>query len=218
MLGFDISERTVSRYLRGLHRRPEARQNWLTFLHNHRDAIVAIDFFVVFTVWFRPLYVWIAIEHARRRILHFNVTEHPSAAWVVRQLREAFPFDAAPRYLIFDRDSIFSTEVVAAIRAMGIKVVRTAFRSPWQNPICERWIGSARRELLDHALVFDERHLLRLLRDYVGYHHADRTHLSLGKDTPYGRAVEQRPSRCAKVGALPRVGGLHHRYVWREAA
>jgi putative transposase len=128
MLGVDVSERTVSRYLRRFRRRPQARQNWLTFLRNHRDAIAAFDFFVVFPTAFRPLYVWFVIEHARRRILHVNVTGHPTSAWVIQNLREAFPYDSAPRYLIFDRDSIFSTEVAATLRTMGIKPVRTAFR------------------------------------------------------------------------------------------
>ena len=153
MLGFDVSERTISRYLRGLHRRPEARQSWLTFLRNHREVIAAMDLFVVFTVSFRLLYVLFVVRHGRRRIVHFNVTEHPTAAWVVQQLREAFPYDSAPRHLIFDRDSIFATEVVAAIRAMGIRPTRTAYRSPWQNGTAERWVGCCRQELLDHVVV-----------------------------------------------------------------
>jgi putative transposase len=217
MLGFDVSERTISRYLRGLHRRPEARQSWLTFLHNHREAIAAMDLFVVFTVSFRLLYVLFIIRHGRRQIMHFNVSEHPSATWVVQQLRDAFPFDSAPRHLIFDRDSIFSAEVVATIRAMGIKPTRTAYRSPWQNGAAERWVGACRQELLDHVVVLNEAHLRRLLREYVAYHHEDRTHCGLAKQTPMRRAVQRRRSASAKVIALPRVGGLHHRYEWRGA-
>jgi hypothetical protein len=137
----------------------------------------------------------------------------------VQQLREAFPFEAAPRYLIFDRNSIFSVQVANAVKAMGTKPVRTDFASPWQNGVAERWISSARRDLLDQVVILDERHLLRLLRDYVGnYYLPDRTHLGLAKDTPAGRTVEHRPAATAKVVALPRCGGLHHRYVWREAA
>jgi putative transposase len=218
MLGFDLSERTVSRYLRGLRRRPKARQNWLTFLRNHREAIAAMDLFVVCTATFRLFYVLFVIRHGRRHIAHFNVTEHPTATWVIQQLREAFPYDTAPKYLIFDRDSAFSGAVAGAVKAVGAKPTRTAYRSPWQNGVAERWIGCARAELLDHVIVVDEAHLLRLLREYVRYHHDDRTHLGLAKETPMRRAVERRPSANAKVVALPRIGGLHHRYVWWEAA
>jgi putative transposase len=218
MFGFDVSERTVSRYLRGLRRRPEARQSWLTFLRNHREVIAAMDLFVVCTATFRLLYVLFVIRHGRRQIVHCNVTEHPTAAWVVQQIREAFPFDTAPRYLIFDRDSTFSAEVAGAVRAIGTKPTRKAYRAPWQNGTAERWIGCVRAELLDRVIVLDEAHLRRLLREYVRYHHDDRTHLGLAKDTPARRSVERRPSAEAQVVALPRVGGLHHRYAWREAA
>jgi transposase InsO family protein len=155
MLGFDVSERTVSRYLRGLRRRPKARQNWLTFLHNHREVIAAMDLFVVCTATFRLLYVLFVIRHGRREIVHFNVTDHPTAAWVVQQIREAFPFDTAPKYLIFDRDSTFSAQVVGAVKAVGATPTRTAYRAPWQNGTAERWIGCARAELLDHVVVLD---------------------------------------------------------------
>ena len=177
-----------------------------------------MDLFVVCTATFRLLYVLFVIQHGRRQIVHLNVAEHPTAAWVVQQIREAFPYDTAPKYFIFDRDSIFSAEVVGAVKAAGAEPTRTAYRSPWQNGTAERWISSARRDLLDHVIILDERHLLRLLREYVRYHHDDRTHLGLGKDTPARRAVEGRTSAGAKVVALPRVGGLHHRYVWRAAA
>jgi putative transposase len=153
--------------------------------------------------------------HGRRRIVHFNVTAHPAAAWVVQQLREAFPFETAPRHLIFDRDSIFS---VPAVGSFGIWHSRTAPRSPWQNGIAERWVGSLRRDLLDHVVVFGERHLRRLVRDYVAYYQHDRTHLGLAKATPAARAMQQRPDGAARVVVLPRVGGLHHRYEWRAAA
>ena len=218
LLGLDVSERTVSRYMPRRAPLPGAVQRWLAFLRNHRDALAAMDFFVVPTVTFRLLYVWFVIDHARRRILHFDVTDHPTAAWVVQTLREAFPFDAVPRHLVFDRDSSFSATVVAAVKSFGIEPARTAHRCPWQNGVAERWVGTVRRELLDHVVVFGERHLRGLLRDYLTYYHADRTHLGLGKATPECRTVEQRPSAQAEVLALPRVGGLHHRYTWGAAA
>ena len=218
MLGFDVSERTVSRYLPRRPPQPEAVQRWLTFLRNHSDTIAAMDFFVVPTATFRLLYVWFVIGHGRRRILHFDVTANPSAAWVIQQLREAFPFGTAPRHLIFDRDSLFSAHVVSTVKSFGIDPTRTAWKFPWQNGVCERWIGSARRELLDHIVVFNERHLRRLLAEYVSYYHDDRMHLGLGKATPMVRPVATRFDGEAEVVALPRVGGLHHRYEWREAA
>ena len=218
MLGFEVSERTVSRYLPRKRSKPDAVERWRTFLRNHREMIAAMDFFVVPTVTFRVYYVWFAIEHARRRILHFSVTDSPTAFWVIQQLREAFPFDVATRHLIFDRDAIFSAQVVSNLKSLGIEPARTAWRSPSQNGIAERWIGSVRRELLDHVVVLNGRHLRRLLAEYIAYHHEDRTHLSLLKSTPGERPAEKRPDGAATVVALPRIGGLHHRYAWRRAA
>ncbi len=151
-----------------------------------------------------------------RRLLHFNVTANPTAQWVTQQLREAFP-GRSPTYLIFDNDSIFSAKVNEAIACLGMAPKRTAFRSPWQNGTAERWVGSVRRELLDHVIAFDERHLHRLLSDYVPYYNSERVHTRL-EDSPAGRPTESRPSPNAQVVGLPRVGGLHHRYSWRQAA
>ena len=170
------------------------------------------------TVSLRLMYGFFVIEHGRRHILHFNATYNPTSAWVIQQLREAFPYDTAPRYLVFDRDAIFSPAVVEFIRAMGTKPVRISYRSPWQNGTAERWIGNCRREMLEHVVVLSERHLVRLMRLYISYYHEDRCHLGLDKDTPNSRPVTPRPSPTAKVVALPRVGGLHHRYEWRDAA
>ncbi len=216
-LGFAVSRATVSRYLPKHPRDKGKQQRWMTFLRNHRDGISAMDFFVVPTITFRLLYVWFIIDHERRRIIHFNVTLHPTSQWVIQQLRESFPDDSAPNYLIFDNDTIFSSEVSASIKSIGITPKRTAFRSPWQNGTAERWVGSCKRELIDHVIVLNEEHLRRLLRDYVRYYNADRVHTCL-QDSPEGRAIESRSSMNAKVVGLPRVGGLHHRYVWKEAA
>jgi transposase InsO family protein len=211
MLGFVVSERTVSRYLPRKGPRPDAVKRWLTFLRNPRSAIAAMDFFVVPTATFRLVYAWFAIAHERRQILHFDVTNQPTAAWVVQQLRETFGLTVMPRHLIFNRDSIFSRRVVSTVESFGIKPTRTAYRSPWQNGIAERWVGSVRRELLDHVVVVSERHLRRLLSEYVAYYHDDRTHLGLDKQTPARRQTQQRGQSIAVV-ALPRLGGLHHRY------
>jgi transposase InsO family protein len=209
MLGFDISERTVSRWMKRTSRNPDPSKRWLTFPRNHREAIAAMDFFTVPTITFSVLYCFFLIGHDRRRILHCNVTRHPTSLWIVQQLREAFPFDSAPRFLIFDRDAKYGLEVPAVVRSLNMCPVQTFFASPWQNGIAERWVGSCRRELLDHVIPLDERHLKRLLREYISYHHEDRTHLGLGKETPGGRSPS---SASGRVGSRPRLGGLHHRY------
>jgi putative transposase len=209
MLGFDVSERTISRWMRKAPRNPEPAKRWLTFLRNHREAIAAMDFFTVPTITFGVLYCFFIIGHDRRRILHFHVTRHPTSLWVVQQLREAFPYETAPRFLIFDRDAKYGTEVPTAIRSMKIKCVRTSFESPWQNGIAERWVQSCRRDMLDQVIALNEAHLRRLLSDYVRYYHEDRTHLGLRKETPTGRI---RSLASGPITARARLGGLHHRY------
>ena len=219
-LGFVVSERSVARYLRRMTRSRDSAKakQWRTFLQNHREAIVALDFFTVPTLTFQLLYCFFVIEHGRRRILHCNVTRHPSAEWVVQQLREAFP-DAGPyRYMILDHDSKFDATVTTFLKATGLKPKRTSIQSPWQNGTAERWVGSCRREMLDHIIALNERHLRRLMGDYVSYYHQDRVHDSLEKDTPNKRAIEQKPAASATVTSMPRLGGLHPRYSWREAA
>jgi hypothetical protein len=155
-------------------------------------------------VEFRLLYVWFIIDHGRRRITHFNVTANSTASWVIQQLREAFPYDSAPKYLIYDNDSIFSDPVTGAIEGFGIEPKRTAFQSPWQNGTAERWVGTCKREIIDHVIVFNEDHLRRLLREYVSYYNADRVHTVI-QDAPEGRTIESRPLSGAKVIGLPRV-------------
>jgi putative transposase len=216
-LGIRVSIATVSRYVPNIQPDPSQQQRWMTFLRNHKDVITGMDFFVVPMVRFRLLYVWFAIDHGRRRILHFDITANPSARWVVQRLRETFPDEPQHRFLIYDNDSIFSSAVTSAIRSFEIDPKRTAFRSPWQNGTTERVVGSVRRELLDHVVVLNEDHLRRLLREYVDYYNAERVHTSIS-DAPAGRPAESRPSENAKVIGFPRVGGLHHRYAWREAS
>jgi putative transposase len=211
MLGFNLSERTVSRWVRRAPRNSEPARRWKTFLRNHRDAIAAMDFFTVPTLTFGVLYCFFIISHDRRRILHCNVTRHPTSTWVVHQLREAFPYDSSSKYLVFDRDTEFGFEVLAAVKSMGTEPVRTTFRSPWQNGVAERWVGSCRRDLLDHVIACNERHLKRLLADYVRYYHQDRTHLGLAKQTP-ARRDRSLPRESVPVLSRPRLGGLHHRY------
>ena len=168
-LGFDLSEPTVSRWLRRAPRTPAPAQRWLTFLRSHREAIAAMDFFTVPTLTFGVLYCFFVISHDRRKILRWNVTRNPNVLWTVQQMREARPYASAHRFLLFDRDSKFGNEVVSFAKGMGSEPVRTAFRSPWQNGVAERWVGSCRRDLLDHVIVLNERHLKRLVAEYVRY-------------------------------------------------
>ena len=209
MLGFDLSERTISRWMKRAPKNPDRAKHWLAFLRNHREAIAAMDFFTVPTITFGVLYCFFVISHDRRPILHVNVTKHPRSAWIIQQLREAFPFEASHKYLISDRDQKFGFEVIAAVKATRIIPKRTSFRSPWQNGIAERWVGSCRRDLLDHMVALNERHLKRLLSEYVRYHHEDRTHLGLEKGTPEGRI---RSVASGRILSQERIGGLHHRY------
>jgi len=187
-------------------RGPDQAKRWLAFPRNHREAIAAMDFFTVPTITFGVLYCLFIISHDRQRILHVNVTKHPTSGWIIQQLREAFPFEASHKYLIFDRDQKFGFEVIAAVKATRIIPKRISFRSPWQNGIAERWVGSCRRDLLDHMIALNERHLKRLLSEYVRYHHEDRTHLGLEKGTPNGRI---RSVASGRVLAQERLGGLH---------
>jgi transposase InsO family protein len=212
MLSFDISERTVQRWMGKAPRNPEPAKRWAAFLSNHREAIAAMDFFTVPSLTFGVLYCFFVIAHDRRRILHFNVTRHPASAWVVQQLRETFPYDSAPGYLIHDRDAIFNAEVIGTAKILGTKPMRTSFKSPWQNGVAERFVGNCRRDLFDHVIVLNERHLKRLMNEYVRYYHDDRTHLGLDKQTPLGREEAKGASTSKSVVCIPRLGGLHHRY------
>ena len=212
-LGLAVAERTVSRWIPK--RRSPPSQTWRTFLTNHVRDLVAIDFFTVPTAQLRVLFVLVVLAHHRRRVVHFNVTEHPTAAWTAQQIVDAFPDDSAPSYLLRDRDSVYGHVFRQRVKGMGIGEVLTAPHSPWQNPFAERLIGSLRRECLNHVLVLGEQHLRRILTCYVAYYHGARTHLSLDKDAPHRRPIE--PPERGRVIQIPEVGGLHHRYV-RQAA
>jgi transposase InsO family protein len=183
---------------------------WQVFLRTQIDGIAAIDMFVVATVLVRLLYVSVILGHARRKILHMNVTQYPTAGWLSRQITEAFPWDTAPRYLLRDRDASYGRCFQERAQVMGITEIVTAPRSPWQNAYVERVIGSIRRECLDHVVVINERHLRRVLLSYRDYYHGSRTHLSLAKDCPDPRPIQSASN--GKAIAVPQVGGLHHRY------
>jgi len=214
-LGITVAQSTVSKYLPRPARRPPS-QGWRTFLHNHLAEMLAIDFAVVPTVRGELLFVFIVLSLLRRRVLHVNVTAHPTAAWTAQQVVEAVPWTTPHRYVVRDREAIYGEVFQRRLEGLGLEQVVIAARSPWQNAYAERFIGALRRECLDHVLALNERQLLRVVRSYVAYHNKSRTHLALGKDPP-----ESRPVQAADAGAIvavPEVGGLHHRYERRMAA
>jgi transposase InsO family protein len=212
-LGFTLAQSTVSRHLPGQRKPPS--QGWRTFLRNHLREAVAVDFAVVPTVMFRVLFVFVVLSLERRKLLHLHATAHPTAQWTAQQMVEAFPWETTARYLIRDRDRIYGADFQRRVAALGLNDVPTAPRSPWQNAYAERFIGSLRRECLDHVIVLNERHLHRILVSYSRYYNRSRTHLALAKDAPNPRRVHERG--LGEVLASPEVGGLHHRYVRRAA-
>jgi transposase InsO family protein len=212
-LGLQASSATVRKYRPSSRRRPS--QSWRTFLQNHAAAIAAIDFFVVPTVTFRLLYVLIIIRHERRTIVHFNITEAPSAAWTAQQVVNAFPDDTAPEYVLRDRDSIYGPVFARRVDGMGIQQKLIAPRSPWQSPYVERLIGSIRRECLDQIIVINQAQLHQTLQSYFEYYQKVRPHRSLAHDSPLPRPIE--PPEDGKVIEVPLVGGLHHQYLQKAA-
>ncbi len=224
-LGISVSQSTVRRMMKRRDPNPNLIRQWMTFLSNHSHEIASMDFFTIPTAGFKLLTGLVIVHHKRREILHVNVTQHPTADWTKQQLREAFPDDGrpTPRFMILDRDRKFEPPVSRFLnRCLGITPKLTSYRSPWQNGICERLIGSIRRDLLDHVIVFNEDHARRLLNEYVAYYHQDRTHLGLNKETPNRRSRDGPPDPTSisahQLRAERRVGGLHLRYNWKHAA
>ena len=207
MLGIEVAQSTVSKYMmRG--RKPPS-QSWKTFLRNHADAIAAVDMCVVPTVTFDCLFAFLVLGHGRRQLLWFEVTRHPTAEWLARQITEAFPWRSAPTYLVRDNDRAYGHIFTARLRALGIRDRPVTPRSPWQNGVAERLIGTLRRECLDHIIVFGEAHLRQILAAYAAYYNQARTHLALHNDAPINRAAQ----RFGKIIAIPVLAGLHHQYV-----
>jgi len=212
LLGHEVAESTVAKYM-VRPKRDTPSQSWKTFLANHMDVTAACDFFVVPTLTFNLLYVFVVLSHDRRRILHVNATANPTAKWTARQLLEAFPYDSKPKYLLRDNDKIFGWEFQRCVEALEIDEVPSAPKSPWQNPYVERVIGTIRRECLDHIIPVNEEHLLRVLREFIAYYHESRAHQSLGGNAPEPREI----AAVGEVIATPVLGGLHHSYS-RKAA
>jgi transposase InsO family protein len=206
-LGFEVAQSSVAKYM--VKRLGPSSQGWRTFLRNHAPDVAAMDLFVVPTIGFNLLYAFVIVRLDRRDLVWINVTAHPTAEWVARQMTEAFPWNEAPRYMIRDRDCIYGTVVTRRLRAMGIRDKPIAPASPWQNGCVERLIGSIRRECVDHIIVLGEPHLRRILKSYARYYNETRTHLALDKDAPVSRPVQ----RTGVVRSLAILGGLHHQYL-----
>jgi putative transposase len=213
-LDIHVAKWTVQQYMRGARPPRRTGQTWATFLHNHADDIWACDFLPVTDLLFRPVYAYFVIALGSRRVVHVGVTHHPTDAWVAQQLREATPFEQRPRYLLRDNDSKYGQAFSRVAEARGIQVLRTAYRAPRENAACERFLGSVRRECLDHVLVLGEAHLRRVLREYVAYFNTARPHQGLQQRIPDGAASRSlRPETGGTVRAVPVLGGLHHAYV-----
>jgi len=207
MLGFEVAQSTVSKYMTRPSKPPS--QTWKTFLRNHAEAVAAIDMCVVPTLTFEHLFAFLVLGHGRRQLLWFEVTRHPTAAWLARQITEAFPWASAPAYLVRDNDRAYGDVFTSRVRAMGIRDRPISPESPWQNGCAERLIGTLRRECLDQVLIFSEMHLRRVLSAYAAYYNRARTHLALQNDAPFHRAVQ----RSGAIVAIPILAGLHHQYV-----
>jgi len=207
MLGFEVAQSTVSKYMARPSKPPS--QSWKTFLQNHAEAIAAIDICVVPTLTFERLFAFLVLGHGRRQLLWFEVTRHPTAEWLARQITEAFPWVSAPAYLVRDNDRAYGCVFTSRVRAMGIRDRPISPGSPWQNGCAERLIGTLRRECLDQMLIFGEAHLRRVLSAYAAYYNQARTHLALGKDAPLHRVVQ----RSGDIATIPILAGLHHQYV-----
>ena len=206
-LGFEVAQSSVAKYM--VKRCGPPSQGWRTFLRNHAPDIAAMDLFVVPTMGFDLLYVLVIVRLARRDLVWINVTTHPTADWIARQITEAFPWDKAPHYLIRDRDQVYGAAATRRLRAMGIRDKPIAPGSPWQNGFAERLIGSIRRECVDHIVVLGETHLRRVLKSYARYYNEMRTHRSLDKDAPISRPVQ----RAGSIMSYALLSGLHHHYV-----
>ncbi len=205
---------TIGKYMYKPRKPRERSTTWLPFIRNHLDVSWAIDFFTVTTINFATLYVFLVFDHGQRKVIHFAVVRNPSMNWVIKQLREAMPFGLQPKYLFRDNDGIYGNGVRAFLESCGIEEVRTAYRSPWQNPFVERYIGTLRRELLDHVIVFGQIQLERLLREFIeDYYHIARPHQGINGDTPVSQTKQPRISGLNKLISIPILGGLHHQYV-----
>jgi putative transposase len=215
-LGIKVATATIQKYMRRARPPHSPSQTWSVFLHNHVKDVWACDFLPVIDLVFRPVNLFFIVELGSRRVVHFNVTAHPTDAWVAQQLREATPYDQRPRFLIRDRDGKYGEAFAKVAKGRGIEILKTPYRAPRANAICERFMGSVRRECLDHMLIMEERHLYRVVKEYVAFFNQARPHQGINQRIPWGTTSEGREERKGKIIAFPVLSGLHHDY--RRAA
>jgi transposase InsO family protein len=213
-LGIRVAKRTIQKYMHAVRSKPPTGQSWSTFLETHGKDIWACDFVPVVTLFFRTIHAFVIVHRESRRVMHFGVTDHPTDAWLAQQLREATPFDEKPRYLICDNDSKYGAGFERVAKTSGIEVIHTPYQAPLANAICERFVGSLRRECLDHVLVFGVRQLIRILSDYIRYFNQARPHQGIAQETPEATQLPPDVPKMGKVIAFPVLNGLHHDYRW----
>jgi putative transposase len=211
-LGFSVAKRTIRKYIARVHPSQPSSQNWSTFLKNHAKDVWACDFLPVIDLFFRTIYAFFIVELSSRRVVHFGVTSNPTDAWIAQQLREATPFGQIPRFLIRDRDGKYGEVFTRVVKGGSIEVLKTPYRAPKANAVCERFLGSVRRECLDHILVLGERHLHRVIKEYVEYFNRARSHQGIGQRIP--KRLNSVPEKLgkAKIIAFPVLNELHHDY------
>jgi putative transposase len=214
-LGIRVSKSTIQKYIYQVRKPGSPRQTWATFLRNHANEIWACDFLQTYDLLFRSLFVFVIIELSSRRLVHFGVTRNPTDAWLAQQLREATPFEQGPRFLIRDNDSKYGASFARVAVGTRIEVLRTPYGAPKANAICERFLGSVRRECLDHFLILSERHLHRVMKEYQEYFNQARPHQGIGQRIPCQPMLEPKPEMTAELISCPVLGGLHHDYQWR---
>ncbi len=213
-LGIRVSKRTIQKYIRSARGPRPWGQSWSTLLKNHADQIWSCDFLQTYDIFFRPIFAFFIVELGSREVMHVGVTRSPTSAWVAQQLREATPFGQSPRFVIRDNDDKFGGDFDRVAKTSGIRVLRTPVRAPKANAVCERYLGSARRECLDHVLILSERHMLQVLQEHVAHFNRGRPHQGIGQRVPAGHVAATIPSPSGQVVALPVLGGLHHEYGW----
>jgi transposase InsO family protein len=212
-----VAKRTIQKYMKAVRSKPAAGQSWSTFLKTHRQDIWACDFVPVVTLFFRTLHAFVIVHHESRRVVHVGVTDHPTDAWITQQVRDATPFEDKPKYLICDNDKKFGPMFERVAQTSGIEVIHTPYAAPRANAICERLVGSLRRECLDHILVTGELQLMRVLKEYVSYFNLARPHQGIAQQIPAPRVSPPGEARAGKVMAFPVLNGLHHDYRWAAA-
>ena len=216
-LNIQVAKHTIQKYMQAARSKSPSGQSWSTFLQTHAKDIWACDFVPVVTLFFKTLHAFVIVHHASRRVVHVGVTVHPTDEWITQQIRDATPFEDKPAYLICDNDKKYGPLFERVAQASDIEVIHTPYEAPRANAICERFVGSLRRECLDHMLVIGELQLIRVLKEYVSYFNPARPHQGIAQRIPAPRVPPAGRPKAGKVMAFPVLNGLHHDYRWAAA-